>query len=351
MTTPVSATSYSVRSFFPLLSFNHGCSYPTLSRNSFSLSHFYFPNTHFRLTDNYDGRKRVSSSLLPLRALQDSAAANEQENDNEELAVLFAMRSEYNDIVIVDSPKARYLLLDSTNNVHSIYNKVEKWTDSYWDEFACLPAVIPQGPVALLGLGGGTAAHLLLGLWPSLQLEGWEIDRILVDQAREYLELSALEQRNQDGGVLNIHVGDAFSPSAVVPGGFAGIVVDLFSDGKVLSQLQEVETWLELSKRLMPNGRFMVNCGGANPKESNIGDENVCHGDSVWLHNSTIEALCKAFPGNLNWKKLSEREGANYMALTGPMPDLNAWASLLPDRLRSNLGQWRPCKFGEQQML
>lgn len=27
--------------------------------------------------------------------------------------------------------------------------------------------------------GGGTAAHLMLDLWPSLQLEGWEIDYIV----------------------------------------------------------------------------------------------------------------------------------------------------------------------------
>lgn len=27
--------------------------------------------------------------------------------------------------------------------------------------------------------GGGTAAHLMLDLWPSLQLEGWEIDEIV----------------------------------------------------------------------------------------------------------------------------------------------------------------------------
>lgn len=27
--------------------------------------------------------------------------------------------------------------------------------------------------------GGGTAAHLMLELWPSLQLEGWEIDEIV----------------------------------------------------------------------------------------------------------------------------------------------------------------------------
>lgn len=28
--------------------------------------------------------------------------------------------------------------------------------------------------------GGGTVAHLMLDLWPSLHLEGWEIDDIVI---------------------------------------------------------------------------------------------------------------------------------------------------------------------------
>ncbi|XP_058084913.1 uncharacterized protein LOC131232589 isoform X4 [Magnolia sinica] len=208
----------------------------------------------------------------------------------------------------------------------------------FQDEFASLPAIVPQGPIAILGLGGGTAAHLMLDLWPSLKLEGWEIDEILLDKAREYLGLSELEKVNQAGGVLNVHVGDAFSPSAVVPGGFAGIVVDLFSDGKVLPQLQEVTTWLELNKRLMPHGRIMVNCAGAHSETANISD-------GAWVQNSTIKALCKAFPGNLSWKRMTEGEGENFLALTGPTPDLNAWSMAVPGPLSSNVTHWRPCQL------
>lgn len=79
--------------------------------------------------------------------------------------------------------------------------------------------------------------------------------------------LSDLEKGTEAGGVLHVCVGDALSPSVTVPGGYAGklfpsywfflvylddiclflanaailgIIVDLFSDGKVLPQLQEV---------------------------------------------------------------------------------------------------------------
>ncbi|KAK9286673.1 hypothetical protein L1049_015074 [Liquidambar formosana] len=270
-----------------------------------------------------------------------SLAAEEEEEEDQNFQVVMAIRSNYNDIVIVDTPESRILLLDSTHNVHSIFNKGQKWTGSYWDEFASLPAIVPKGPIAIFGLGGGTAAHLMLDLWPSLQLEGWEIDEILIDKAREHLGLSDLEKITQAGGVLNVRVGDALSALANVPGGYAGIVIDLFSEGKVLSQLQEAATWLELKDRLMPNGRLIVNCGGA---FDGIVHSTTSSIDGIWVQNSTIKALWGAFPGQLNWKRMPAREGENYLALTGSLPDLTAWSAAVPGRLSSTVKQWRSCE-------
>lgn len=38
------------------------------------------------------------------------------------------------------------------------------------------------------------------------------------------------------------HIGDALAPEATIGGGFAGIVVDLFADGALLSCLNEAHT-------------------------------------------------------------------------------------------------------------
>ncbi|KAB2636970.1 hypothetical protein D8674_027504 [Pyrus ussuriensis x Pyrus communis] len=269
------------------------------------------------------------------------------EEEEEEFQVLTAMKSGFNDIVIVDTPKSRMLLLDSSHNVHSIVYKDQKWTAFYWDEFASLPAIVPKGPIAILGVGGGTAAHLMLDLWPSLQLEGWEIDQILIDKAREYLGLSDLEKHTQAGGVLNVHIGDALSPSVNIPGGYAGIVIDLFSDGKVLPQLQEVTTWLELKIQLKPYGRLMVNCGGidepSDVRDGTAHPKNISTDDS-WLPNSTIQALSKAFPGQVSWKKMPQTFGENYLALTGPLPELNSWSAAVTGPLTDSVKQWRPCE-------
>ncbi|CAN4075848.1 unnamed protein product [Withania somnifera] len=267
--------------------------------------------------------------------------------DEVNFKVLTSVKSSYNNIVILDTPDSHVLLLDSSNNVHSILHKGKKWTDAYWDEFATLPPIIPTGPLAIFGLGGATAAHLLLELWPSLHLVGWEIDEILIEKARQYLGLSDLEKHTESGGVLEVQIGDVFSPSVSIPGGYAGIVVDLFSDGKVLPQLEEVTTWLEMNKMLMSNGRLMVNCGAATKELSNTSSEmmqpEIAERDDPLELNATINALCRAFPEQVSWKKLPKTAGENYLALTGPLPDLAIWSASLPDKLSSSVKEWRSC--------
>lgn len=43
----------------------------------------------------------------------------------------------------------------------------------------------------------------------------------------------------------------------------------------------------------------MVNCGGAH-SPLNGDEENIVSPDSEWVKNSTITALCEAFPGKVN---------------------------------------------------
>ncbi|KAL3637020.1 hypothetical protein CASFOL_019319 [Castilleja foliolosa] len=282
-------------------------------------------------------------------ALQKQSEEKEEEEEEFEFQVVTAIESNYNRIVILDTPKSKLLLLDSTNNVHSMFNKGgEKWTGSYWDEFAALPPVVPKGPIAIFGLmGGGTAAHLMLDLWPSLQLEGWEIDEILIDKSRDFLGLRDLEKHSMDGGVLNIHIGDAFSPDATISGGYAGIIVDLFAEGKVLPQLEQAGTWLKLYDKLMPNGRLMVNCGAGEHRLSArhgvVHQRDALSMSGTWKLNATIRALCQAFPGKVNWKKMPKSAGENYLALTGYLPDLTTWSAALPNELKSSANQWRAC--------
>lgn len=298
------------------------------------------------LTRAFDFTPVLKKVGISLRDRQLKAAPREQVGNDEETQMLMAIQSSYNDIVVLDTPDSRLLFLDSTHNVHSVFKKGSKWTDSYWDEFVTLPAIVPEGPIAIFGLGGGTAAHLMLDSWPSLQLEGWEIDEILIHISRDFLGLSEVEKQTINGGVLNVHIGDVFSPDAAIFGGYAGIIVDLFAEGKILPELEQPSTWLNIYNKLKPNGRFMVNCGA--DKEGSSAENAVPqHGGSsqyhTWKLNATIRALCNAFPGQVNWKKMPKSAGENYLALTGPLPDLSAWSATVPSELKSSVYQWQTC--------
>ena len=48
----------------------------------------------------------------------------------------------------------------------------------------------------------------------------------------------------------------------------------------------KANTWLELEKKLMPQGRIMINCGGVNAKQRKSHD---------WVKNSTIKAMSSVF--------------------------------------------------------
>ncbi|KAL2612309.1 hypothetical protein R1flu_024001 [Riccia fluitans] len=267
---------------------------------------------------------------------------------------LVQIGTRYNNIVILEGAEGapvhyagcRVLLLDDSGNVHSIYRRHTAWTGSYWDEFATLPAVIPSGPVAILGLGAGTSSRLILELWPSRKLIGYEIDGLLVHQAREYLGLSALEVPTTEGGVLSVVVGDAFADSATVEGGFAGIIVDLFAGGELPPQLRQPETWVSLKRRLIPGGRIMVNCGGACVEKS---DNKVDVDNGTWTwedgaarKDATLEAMAVAFPDQLIWRKMANQEASNILALTGDLPDLGTWSAAVPDRLKESVLSWKP---------
>ncbi|KAH9607665.1 hypothetical protein KSS87_011634 [Heliosperma pusillum] len=224
-----------------------------MQRAMLSLSPLLYPN--FQIPHFNPAFLTSKPFTKPLRSSsQNSLAPAQEEQDEDDFRVLTATKTEYNNIVILESSTSKVLLLDDSCNVHSILYKADKWTNSYWDENTTLPAIIPHGPIAVYGLGGGTVAHQLLHFYPALCIHGWELDEVLVDRARQFFGLSELEKANTSGGILEIHVGNALSRMASIEGGYAGIVVDLFSDAKVLQELEKAETWFEMKEKLMTNG-------------------------------------------------------------------------------------------------
>jgi spermidine synthase len=188
-------------------------------------------------------------------------------------------------------------------------------TNSYYDEFATLMPLLPDGPVGIYGLGAGATAHIIQHFWPAVTMHGWELDPDIITVARQFFNLAQLEvepekrlsasedavldgfecnhaedspvvkacgkedgnisvkpastegdndhvavnartetQSGRKSGKLFVYIGDALASDATVEGGFAGLIVDLFAHGAVIPPLMLPETWEQLKSRLRPEG-------------------------------------------------------------------------------------------------
>ncbi|KAL0651345.1 hypothetical protein Bca4012_094036 [Brassica carinata] len=98
-------------------------------------------------------KKPIFSVLFCLKQSDREERQIQQESrrvEEEEYWIVTALRSKYNEIVIVDTVDARYLLLDSTKNAHSVINKGgQNWTGR-----VCKLPIVPDGPIAICEILG-----------------------------------------------------------------------------------------------------------------------------------------------------------------------------------------------------
>ncbi|KAG1661856.1 hypothetical protein FOA52_011623 [Chlamydomonas sp. UWO 241] len=245
--------------------------------------------------------------------------------------MLFSRRSQYNHVRVVEIPDhpdvdpaisglrgCRVLVLDAESNVHSVYRPyapVGKVSGNYWDLLASLHSTLPStlrsdGPIGILGLAAGTAAHMVAAHYPKACMDGWELDGVVVEAARAHMGLARLEESGQ----LVCHVGDALVPSASVEGGFSGIMVDIYLGGTVPSSLHVAPMWRCIGSRVRAGGRVIANLG-----QSPVGlAGHEVHADSVGTLRA-LAAMAEAL-GELSLVEVPNDDGetANTVALSGP---------------------------------
>ncbi|KDP31045.1 hypothetical protein JCGZ_11421 [Jatropha curcas] len=260
----------------------------------------------------------------------------------EDIQIIAKFKSRYNYIRVlevsrkVDHPLAgsRLLLLDDPGNIHSISFSHKLLTNTYFDVFATLPPILPPGPVAILGFGAGSAARLILELYQNGRVHGWELDPSVIAVGRKYFGLERLERDFSDR--LFIYIGNALSLESYVRDGFSGILVDLFSKGSVIPELQDPNTWEEFTRCLRKGGRIMVNVGGRCVEAEDK------RRDGAVVMQDTLKAMHQVFGDNLFVLSLGSQNDDSTIALTGELPDLDAWKSVVPRSLRFYMDMWTP---------
>ncbi|KAK7284822.1 hypothetical protein RJT34_19575 [Clitoria ternatea] len=303
---------------------------PTRLRISFTLR---TPSTSSPTAKCQQQQQTTPSSVEPKRTQDDGIPA-------EDVKMLAKFKSRHNYIRVLEVSRktdhpfrgSRLLLLDAPGNIHSISFLFKSLTKTYFDVFAMLPPIVPPGPLAILGFGAGSAARILLDLYPDAVLHGWELDPAVIHVGREYFNLGKLERENQKR--LFIYVGSALNAS--LPNGFSGIVVDLFSKGSLIPELQEAATWQKMKMRLKEGGRMMVNVGGSCVEaESKVRDGKV-------VMQETLKAMREVFGEKLFVLNLGNRKDDSSLALTGDFPQPEAWKIRLPGPLKCYVDMWTP---------
>jgi spermidine synthase len=98
----------------------------------------------------------------------------------------------------------------------------------------------------ILGLGGGTVAKIIADLWPESEITGVEIDPLMVEFGKKYLDLN--ENR------LKIVIGDA---SKKIPGKFDLVIVDLYTGDNYPEKFEE-DKYLDLIRNSLEEGGMVV---------------------------------------------------------------------------------------------
>lgn len=112
----------------------------------------------------------------------------------------------------------------------------------------------------ILGLGGGTAAQLVVGKWPKAKITGIEIDPVIIDLAKKYFALDQIPN-------LEIINADAFSWLRKCFGEFREfgdfrvslIIVDLYVGDKFPKEAEGKEFLKNLKKVLTASGTIIFN--------------------------------------------------------------------------------------------
>lgn len=257
---------------------------------------------------------------------------------SDDVKILAKFKSRHNFIRVIEVSRraehpfagSRLLLLDGPGNIHSISFLFKSLTNTYFDVFATLPPILPPGPIGILGFGAGSAARSILKLYPEVVVHGWELDPSVIAVGREFFGVSKLEKEYPDR--LFIYIGNALK--ANVKGGFAGILVDLFSEGSLIPELEDPNTWKMLERCLMKDGRVMVNVGGSCVEAEDI------RRDGKVVMEQTLKAMHQVYGKKLWVLRLGNGEDDSSLALTGDLPDIDAWKMLLPRSLRFYPDMW-----------
>ncbi|NLN69740.1 MAG: fused MFS/spermidine synthase [Chloroflexi bacterium] len=185
--------------------------------------------------------------------------------------LIFEGESAYNYVQVVEEQDYRYLHLNEGQGIHSIYHPIQlnyygPWSQVLVAPFFNLPSQSkrPIEKMAILGLAAGTTARQAQAVFGDIQIDGFEIDPLVVEVGRKYFDM------NQPN--LNIYVQDGRWGLSRMPGDYDIISVDAYRPPYIPWHMTTLEFFQLVYEKLSDEGVMVINIGRSPTDRTLIND-------------------------------------------------------------------------------
>lgn len=174
--------------------------------------------------------------------------------------MIYETESSYNYIQVIEEDAYRFLFLNDTQAMHSIYHPEElnyggPWsqvlTAPFFNTYPHLPGSVER--MAIIGLAGGTTARQATFVFEDIMIDGFEIDPKVVEIGRKYFGMT---QPN-----LNVHIEDGRWGLSHINAKFDIISVDAYRPPYIPWHMTTIEFFKIVSDHLTEDGVLVINIG------------------------------------------------------------------------------------------
>lgn len=171
--------------------------------------------------------------------------------------ILFETQSKYNgNIQVVQVGETRKIKVDRFEQ--SVNHQSPTCKNLVWGRFIEIlkEEETDLKSILLLGLGGGTVAHLVSESYPDADIVSVEIDQVMVDIAKQYFDLDQIKNHRVivDDALRVVVEPETFE---LVPASFQAVYVDIFI-GEKYPDLGSSGNFVAAVKRMIAPGGLVV---------------------------------------------------------------------------------------------
>ena len=235
---------------------------------------------------------------------------------------VYETESQYNYIEVIQTNGFTQLRLNDGQGVHSVYHPEQLYYSGPWEQFLVGPFLNPDtvpedvGRYAIIGLAAGTSARQASHIFPSVKIDGFEIDGEIVRVGREYFGMTMPN--------LNIYVEDGRWGLEHSPHRYDLIAVDAYRPPYIPPHMTTQEFFRIARDHLAEDGVLAINVGRA------PGDRSLIDGLATTIATVFPSIHIMDIPNSLNSIVYASAEPTNAESLYANYNALSARGDVHP---------------------